>query len=530
VDAAADTLQQLEAAREQVRVLSERVRELMGENEALRARMDALCRRLYGKRSEHVDPAQLALAFAELGKEDALPTAPAGEPAAAEEPDSGEGDADAKAAAPAKRRGHGRQKLPSHLPRRRVEHEPAPEDRVCSGCSKPMARIGEEVSEQLDCKPASLVVVEHVRGKYACQTCKEGVTVAAVPEKLVEKGLAAPGLVAQVVTSKFADHVPLARQEGIYAREGVELSRSTLLGIVNVAADLLAPVARAVRISALASRALHADETTVRVRTLPKGSRISYFWTYVGRRPAAKGGEECEAFFEYTHTRSGDAPKKVLAHYKGPLQADAYSGYDECYASGEIIEVGCWAHARRHVYEALGTDPTPASALLALIAQLYLVERDAKDLDEAARLKMREERSRPLIDRIGYKVAELHAAVLPKGPLGKALGYLVNHWKALTRFLESGFYKIDNNSAERAIRHVAVGRRNWLIAGSDEGARRAATLYTLTVSCKLADVDPFEYLRDVLERLSTTPASRAHELTPLNWKAARDRAAKTAAA
>jgi len=289
---------------------------------------------------------------------------------------------------------------------------------------------------------------------------------------------------------------------------------------------------RVVLASILASKDVHADETPVDVRTLPRGSRTGYFWTWVAKKPRGDGDADppCEAYFEYTATRSGAAPRRVLEGYEGFLHADAYSGYDECFVSGKVVEVGCWAHARRHVYEALGTDPASASSLLALIGLLYQVERDAKAMTAVQRLALRQGRSRPLLDRIGQKVAELWATALPKGPLAKALGYLVNQWKALVRYAESATLEIDNNLAERAIRHVAIGRRNWLIAGSDEGARRAATLYTLTVSCKLAGVDTFAYLRDVLGRLSTTPMSRVSELTPLAWKAARERAAETAAA
>lgn len=505
----------------------------MGENQALLARMDALCRRLYGKRAEHVNPAQLALAFAELEKEEGAPGQPPA-PEALVEADSGEaeGEAPAPAESATRKRGHGRNRLPTHIPRRRVEHEPAPQDCVCSGCKKPMARIGEEVSEQLDFRPASFEVVEHARGRYACSTCKEGVTLAPVPDKLVEKGVAAAGVIAQVVTAKFADHLPLARQVGVYAREGVDLSRSTLLGFVNVAADLLLPVAKAILASILSTKDVHADETTVRVRTLPRGSRTGYFWTYVAKRRGEAPGESplAEAFFEYTPTRGGSAPRRVLEHYEGFLHADAYSGDDECYASGKVVEIGCWAHARRHVYDAMVTDPVAASSLLALVGLLYDVEREAKDVTDAERLKMRQERSVPLLHRIGTKVAQLSGAALPKGPLAKALLYLVNQWQALMRYAASGTLGIDNHPAERAIRHVAIGRRNFLIAGSEDGARRAATLYTLTVSCKLAGVDTFEYLRDVLGRLSTTPQSRVAELTPREWKAARERAAKTAAA
>jgi transposase len=516
----ADLLAQLEVAKEQNRVLSERIRTLMSENEGLLRRMDELCRRVYGRKAEHVDSAQIAFAFAQLEAEAGGAMAPAlgtTEPVAAPAK-----DAAAEDGAPAVRRGHGRKRLPLNLKRRRVEHEPAPSDCVCSGCSKPMKRIGEEVSEQLDFVPASFEVVEHVRGKYACPSCKEGVVIAPVPPKLIEKGLVAEGVVAQVVTAKFADHIPLARQETIYAREGVELSRSTLLDIANQAADLLAPVASAIKAAILASKVIGADETPVEVRSNPKGTRTGYFWPYLGEGP--------EVYFDFTPTRSGDGPMKWLAGFCGSLQADGYSGYDACVRAYKLTLLGCWAHARRYVFRAIDSEPDRATLLIALISKLYDVERAAKDLDEAGRWALRQKHSRPLIKMIEEKVAEFSASALPKSPLGKALTYLTNQWTPLTRFLEAGYLSIDNTRTERAIRPLAIGRNNWVTAGSEEGARRAAILYTIIGSCKLAGANPFEYVRDVLQRLSTTPVSRTSELTPRNWLAARQLAAANPAA
>lgn len=515
----ADVLAQLEAAKEQNRVLGERIHALMKENEGLRHRMDELCRRFFGRKAEHVDAAQLALAFAQLDAE-AAAAAPAEASAEATSEQSPDAAASATPATP--RAGHGRNRPAAHLPRRRVMHEPAPQDCVCSGCQKPMTRIDEEVSEQYDYVPASFVVIEHVRGKYACPTCKEGVVIAPVPDKVIEKGLATEGVIAQVVVSKFGDHVPLARQTQIYAREGVHLPRSTLLGFVGNAADLLSPVAAAIKAAVLSSKVIGADETPVEVKNATSGTRTGFFWPYIG--------QGAEVYFDYTPSRAGEGPSKLLAGYGGYLQVDGYSGYDACVRLYKLILVGCWAHARRYVYRALGNEPVRAALLLALISRLYDVERDAKGMGEAGRWALRQKRSRPIIEKIKEKAAEFAATAIPKTPMGKALTYLTNQWEPLTRYLESGILEIDNTRTERSIRPLAIGRNNWVLAGSDEGARRAAILYTIVGSCKLAGANPFEYIRDVLRRVSTTPVSRAAELTPANWLTERRRAAGSSAA
>ena len=262
----------------------------------------------------------------------------------------------------------------------------------------------------------------------------------------------------------------------------------------------------------LSGRVVQGDDTPVTYLDEERGSATGYVWVYVG--------EKDELAFDFTGGRSRDGPIAFVGRFSGYFQADAYAGYDALYQSGQVVEVACWAHARRHFKDALETDREGAGAMLALIQRLYGVERDARDLSAVERMLLRQERSRPILGEIERRLCALSATALPKGPLGRAVGYAQRNWKALLRYLEQGWLEIDNNAAERALRAVAVGRKNWLFAGSLEAGRRAATLMTLVGTCKLQGIDPFAYLRDVLVRRCTTPASRVAELTPRGWKAA----------
>jgi len=375
--------------------------------------------------------------------------------------------------------------------------------------------IGEEVSEQLDYRPASLFVVEHVRIKVACRHCQGHVAVAAKPAQPIEKGLPGPGLLAQVITSKFADHLPLYRQEGIFARHGVELSRKTLCGWMAQCAWLLEPIWKAMKAEVLKSRVIQTDDTTVPVldRRLDR-ARTARLWVYLGDR------EHPYAIYDYTADRSRDGPERFLGDYSGYLQADAYSGYDRLYSRG-VVEVGCWAHARRRFYDARTSDPERAHEALARIRALYAVEVAGKGLDDAGRLALRRERSAPLLERLGTWLDEQARFVLPKSPIGVAIGYARSNWAALSRYLEAGCLSIDNNASERAVKPVALGRKNWLFAGSEGGGRTAAILFSLASTCKVLKMDPFAYLRDVLDRVCSHPARRVAELLPDRWRAHR---------
>ena len=466
----------------------------------LQHQVEQLLKRLYGPRAERIDPAQLVLFAQEL--------------AAAPQPEvTPEEQAPATTLVPKK--GHGRKPLPKDLPRQRIVHDVAAQEKICPECGANKKRIGEEVSEQVEYVPASLFILEHVRPKYACACCQEHVVVADKPAKLIEKGLPGPGLVAHVITSKYCDHLPLYRQEFMLARHGVELSRKTLCGWVMTTADKVQRLVELMKREVLASKVIHTDDTPVRVQGEgDNGAFTGRFWVYVG--------DDVHPYtvYDYTPSRKRDGPAAFLDGYKGYLQADAFGGYDGIYASGDVIEVACWAHARRKFHDARSTDSDRAHRVLAWIRQLYDIERDAKKLDAESRRALREEKSKPILDAIEKWFDEQQLNVLPKSPIGEAVNYAMNNWSALTRYLDNGILDIDNNPAEQALRGIAVGRKNWLFLGSDRGGRAAANHYTLIQSAKRHGLDPFAYLRDVLLRLTTEPSTDLQELLPDHWKAA----------
>jgi transposase len=485
-------------ARALIATLQEQVRALQRENAALRQQLDVLCQRLFGKKSERVDPRQLQLALEQLANEPGLVTEPI-------EMDSGE----TPVRAHTRQRPTGRRPLPAHLPRRRVEVDVAEAQKQCA-CGHLKTRIGESLSEKLEYQPASFVVIETVRAKYACPHCHEGVVEAPAPPQAVEKSLAAEGLLAHVVVSKYVDHLPLHRLERMFAREGIDLPRSTLCDWVANVATALTPIGDQLRREIVAADYLQTDDTTITVLDERGGSYKGRLWTYLD--PLTP-----QVVFDATPTHERDGPAAFLANFRGKLQADAYTGYDGRYQSGRILEVGCWAHARRGFVEAFMID-TAAALMIALIQQLYDVERDGADLDPESRRALRQEKSVPLLAMIDAERQALARTVLPKSPLGDAVRYLTNQWAALQRVVDDGRLAIDNNRAENQLRVVAVGRKNWLFAGSFEGGRRAALLYSLVQSCKLIDLPPLDYLKDVLLRVAVHPHHRIAQLTPRGWR------------
>jgi transposase len=494
LDAAIDDLP---TARALIASLQEQLTTSQREVAALRHELDILCQRLFGKKSERVDPRQLKLALEQLANERGPLTKPV-------EMDSGE----TPVRGHTRRRPTGRRPLPAHLPRRRVEIDIAEAEKHCA-CGHTRTRIGEDVSEKLEYEPASFVVIETVRPKYACPHCHEGVVEAPAPPQAVEKSLAGEGLLAHVIVSKYVDHLPLHRLEGIFARERIDLPRSTLCGWVADVATALTPIGEHLRREVVAATYLQTDDTTITVLDDRAGSFKGRVWTYLD--PLTH-----QVVFDATPTHEGDGPAAFLAEFRGALQADAYSGYDGLYQSGRVIEIGCWAHARRRFVDAFMID-TSAALMIALIQQLYQVEHAGAELDPDARRALRQEQSVPLLAKIDAERQALAQIVLPKSPLGDTVRYLTNQWAALQRYVEDGRLAIDNNRAENQLRLVAVGRKNWLFAGSFEGARRAALLYSLVQSCKLIDVPPFLYLKDVLLRLATHPQRLVDQLTPRGW-------------
>lgn len=473
--------------------------DLMGEVERLNHQLAQLRRHVFGRRSEGLSQDQLLLGLAGV----ALPQAPTPEPVAPISKPRTNGT------------GHGRKPFPAHLPRQRIEY-PLPEsERTCKSCQSPMAKIGEEVSSQLEYVPSSFFIKEHVRFKYACKGCEDAVVISQAPAQPIEKGSPGPGLLAHVLTSKFADHLPLHRQSRIFERSEIDLSRSTLCDWVAKSAALLEPLVQEMHREILKSKRIHTDDTPVPVLDPPQNkTRESRLWVYIG--------DEDHPFtvFDYTPTRCREGPEDFLRDFEGFLQADAYKGYDDLYRDGTIVEVGCWAHARRRFFDAQTSDRARALTAIASIKLVYKVEREAKGLEAAVRRGLRQTNAKPLLDAFKTWLDEQTLAVLPKSPMGEAIGYTLRQWGALTRYLDDGDLEIDNNRAERSLRAIVVGRNNWTFAGSDAGGRRAATIYSLVASCQQHGVDPFAYLRDVLDRVSTHPAREIAALLPPAWKAA----------
>ena len=307
----------------------------------------------------------------------------------------------------------------------------------------------------------------------------------------------------------YADHLPLHRLEGIFAREGIDLARSTLCGWVADVATALAPIGEHLRHEVTATSYLQTDDTGITVLDDRRGSFKARLWVYLD--PLGQ-----QVVFDATATHERDGPAAFLAPFRGALQADAYAGYDALYQSGHVVEFGCWAHARRRFVDAFTIDGS-AATMVALIQQLYQVERAASGLAAEARQRLRQDQPVPLLARIETERDTLARRALPKSPLGDAVRYLSNQWDALRRFVDDGRVAIDNNRAESQLRVVAVGRKNWLFAGSFDGARRAALLYSLVQSCKLVKVPPFAYLKDVLLRIATHPHRQIEHLTPKGW-------------
>jgi hypothetical protein len=368
-------------------------------------------------------------------------------------------------------------------------------------------------------------VIQHVRFKYACRRCREHAAVAGKPAQPIARGLPGPGLLAHTITSKYSDHLPLYRLEDIFARHGMELSRSTMCVWMRQSADLLRPLYELMVSRVLASKIIWTDDTPVPVldRSLPK-TRQGRFWVYAGdeRHPYS--------VYDYTASRNRDGPEQFLKGFRGYLQADAFSGYDRLCAGPGVTEVACWAHARRKFFDARTTSPELAHEALARIGQLYELERQAKELSSTDRCELRQRESVVLLHSLGDWLLDQKLRVLPKSPLGQAISYALANWQALCRYVEDGDLSIDNNLSERTLRAQAVGRKNWLFVGSDNGGRTAAVLFSMTASCKRHGIDPFRYLADVLRRLPTTPADQLVELLPDHWFQAHPQAARKRAA
>lgn len=576
----------LAACHAMIALLLEQLRDVQRNNSQLEHQLQELLRRMYGRSSEKLDPAQLTL-FAEMlqqlqGQQAAAPPAPP--------PPS-----IATAANPVKTP-HGRRQFPADLPRRRVEHDLAEHEKNCPCCAKLRRKIGEVITEKLGYQPARVFVIQDVQFKYGCQTCDAGgnspqIVLAEKPPEVIEKGMADPGLLAAVIVGKYSDHLPLHRLEKIFARHDIDIARSTMCDWMAGCAAALRPLYDLMKGQVLLGKVIHTDDTPVQVlEKNRKETRTARFWDYRG------DPEHPHIVFDYTPSRKRDGPLQFLGRWgrdkKVYLQADAFGGYDGIYiapgaatdapgvpdalaplepappagiaspaapgggvppgpatpmelgptrvdraflrinvflsataalATG-IVEVACWAHARRKFYEARNSDPARSAQALAYIRLLYDVEDLAKEkqLEAPAKAALRRQLVLPRLSQFKawletQSVSE-GGSVLPKSPMGQAITYALNQWEALCVYVSDGELAIDNNAAENALRRIAVGRKNWLFCGSDAGGTTAAILFSMIATCERHQVNPFEYLRDVLARIAAQPISRLAELLPQQWK------------
>ena len=494
----------------------------------LEAAVARLSRQCYGPRAERIAKGQLGL-FADAGAPAGTDQSPPGAPPP---------PAAASTSAPAAKRARptGRQPLPANLPRQIIVIELPTAQRACPCCGKERCAVSEEVSEQAEYIPGRVVVLRTVRKTYACGGCHTNgndpqMVTAPPPPAPIEKGLAGPGLLSQVIMSKYGDHLPLHRLERIMARAGLAISRSTMCEWCMRMADVLAPLAALMKSRVLGSQVIQTDDTPVKVLNREEpGTHQGHFWSYLG--------DEVNPYvvFDYSPSRAGVWTRQWLEGYQGFLQSDAFTGYDALHATGRVVEVGCWAHARRKFYDARGHHPQPALHMLALIARLYAVEDEVREQVELLRStlpppdgggewetehrlirRLRGEQARPVLGEIANLLETPEFRIDDGSDLATAAGYARSHWSALTRYIEHGFLSIDNNACERSLRRVAIGRKNWLFCGSDRGGHAAAVFFTLIASADRQNMDPYYWLHEVIGKIASWPKSRLEELLPDRW-------------
>ena len=407
-----------------------------------------------------------------------------------------------------------RQALPQNLPR--IDHHHEIEQTHCE-CGQAFKRIGQEVSEQLDCVPAQFFVLRQIRGKYACVCCQT-IAAAPMPAQIIDKGIPAPGLLAQVAVAKHDDHLPLYRQEEIYARSGVHIARSSMAQWIGICGVRLTPLADALKKFILGHAVVHADETPVSLLAPGRGkTKKAYVWVYRTTNFVAQRA----VLFDFCASRGGEHPQRVLKDFAGTLVTDDYSGYHGLKAQGRITGALCMAHARRKLFEAHKLNGSQIAAqAVALIAKLYEVEREAREFEPQARLLLRQSRSKPLAEELHAWLLAQRQALAKADVTAKAIDYSLSNWRALTRYLDDGNVPIDNNAVENSIRPLAVGRKNWLFVGSQQAGERAAVMLSLIESAKLNGHDPWAYLKDVFERLPTLKNRDLEQLLPHNWRPA----------
>jgi len=406
----------------------------------------------------------------------------------------------------------------------------ATEEKSCGHCGSFLSKMGVEEREQLETVAVRFIVKKHKRLKYACKCCGQTVAIAKSPDQAIEKGIAGPNLLAQVLVDKYGDHLPLYRQEQRFKRHNIHISRSTLWNWAFLSSLSLSPLVDAMKRDLLVVGHIFADETTMptlRARVpenLGKKTKTNYMWVYNG--PSKADRKFPIVIYDFTEGRDGKYPEGFLEGFSGYVQVDAYSGYNGLFSSPDpdksgCIELGCWAHVRRYFCEALQANPNSiAKEMLTLIGELYRIVRQclADYLKGGDIQKKRQEQSKPILKRIHEWLIKHQPQVLPKSLLGQAISYALNNWKALNVYVEDGRLEIDNNRSERCIKGIVLGRKNYLFMGSVRGGKAAAIIYSLIETCKQNGVDPVAYLADVLTRIPTHPNKRIHELLPYHWK------------
>jgi transposase len=473
----------------------------------LQHQVEQLLRRIYGRRSEKMDPNQMMF--------EPLLLEAIQQPVSNPEPLFPVIETEKPALVRTKRNHPGRIPIPDHLERIEIVLDLPEEKKVCPQSGQPLKQIGWEISEKLEYRPGKLIVNVYKRPKYSANDLEgPGVIIASMPDHPIERCKADVGLIAYLIVSKFADHLPLYRQNGIFAREGVDIPRATQTSWVLQTYEALRPLEEALKQAVLEEDILHTDDSIIPLQVKGRGKvQKARLWTYV------RGGTDPPlTVYDFSHDRSKKRPLDFLGDYQGYVQADAYSGYDELFRRQGVIEVGCWVHARRYFDEAVSSRKLEATEIMARIGQLYKIEAECADLKPEPKCLVRQERSKPLIDQIFVRIEELKAQTIPSEPLRKALDYALNQRQALYRYLEDGRLKPDNNIAENAIRPLALGRKNWLFAASERGARATALFLGLIQSCKAYRVNPWEYLDDLFRRIMSHPVHRLRQLLPDQWK------------
>lgn len=414
-----------------------------------------------------------------------------------------------------KKPGHGRKAFPAHLPRVEEIVEPKDEEKVCACCGKVKTKIGEDVCEVLEHVPQKLFVRRIVRPRYACPAhAEEGVAQANAPQRFIPKGNVGEGLLAEVLLAKYVNHMPLSRQEKNFARMGVSIPVATMVGWMDWATERLAPIVAQLRQKIIQGGIAYSDDTPLPVLKEGKeqGAHRGYLWVYADGRGAV--------VFDYTSGRGQEGPTAFLADFEGYLHSDAYSVYGALHKAGRVKPAFCWAHARRKFVDALKGGDERARRSVQWCNRLFLVDRYArhKNMSEAEVLALRKRVSEGMLSKLDADLKEIEISVLPKSALGEAIGYLRRHWDGFRAFIGDGRLSLDNNFSERQIRQVVIGRKNYLFCGSEEGARRAAILYSLVCTCKILDVDPWKYLVKVFLVLAESPSTSPESLTPLTLK------------